>query len=167
MKRCLQILLVVLVGLLGWWAWRYFVVSEETRVQRVIARMQTLVEQTQGLRLAAGLENCVAQDYSDKLGANKTSLVEAIVGYRKMFATVTISISNLKITVAPLPANAPAPTPRTAEAEFDARVSGVTAGGGTATPAREDYSDHFHAKFRKTEAGWQMLSAESAKPLPL
>ena len=148
MKKIIKWLgVVVALTLVGWWLWAGYGVTEEKRVRKVIAKMQEAVERGGRVQMALALEGCIAQDFADRMGFNKTTVVEAVVGYRSQFDSVNIDISGLEINVAG----------DSAEAKFSARVVGNKSG------QSEQYSDQFRLTFKKTDVGWQMANAEGEK----
>ncbi len=152
MKKTLKWLgVVVALLLVGWWLWARYGVTEEKRVRKVIAKMQEAVERGGRAKMALGLEGCIAQDFADRVGLNKTMLIEALIGYRSQFDSVNIDISDLTITVTTAPTANDFPT---AEAKFAARLIGNKSG------QNDQYSDRFRLTFKKSDLGWQMTNAE-------
>ncbi len=164
MKRLVRITLVIAISaVVGWWLWSHYGISEEARVRRVIAKMQQLIERGEGLKLSWGLNDCIAHDYSDPWGMNKGTLVQAILGYRSQYEEVTIYITDLKIQVNPVST----PGGEIAEATFAVRVVGrAKSNASDSVLPAEQYSEQYHLTLRKSDIGWQMTSAESARTEP-
>lgn len=141
--------IAVLIALLGFWLWRHYGASDETRIRAVIGKMQRVIEAGEGVLMAAKLEPCIAPTYSDAAGMNKSQLIQYIVGYRSQLEAVSIYLTDLSITMQ---------DEGTAEATFSARLVGRVKGNVTES---EHYSDRFRLDFRKSDLGWQMTRSES------
>lgn len=137
--------LLLLAGL-AWWTWQRLFVTDETRIQRAIASMESAVEEGNLLRLEAG----IAQDYSDDHGLDKATLLGAVRSFRAQQDAIFIHISELRITVAP--------DRQTAQAAFIAKVLVKPKG---ALAESELRADRHRLSFRNTDQGWRMTRAES------
>ncbi len=71
MKWLKWILLAGVVAGFGWWLWQRVFVTDEQRVQRLLAKMVKAVETGNLLQLEAG----IAQDYTDDFGFDKSTII--------------------------------------------------------------------------------------------
>jgi hypothetical protein len=130
----------------GWWVWQRTAVTDEQRVQRALARLETAVEQRQWLRLEDG----VAHDYADAFGFDKAGVLLAVRAFRAQYDAVFIHLSDVVITVAP--------DRQTAEAAFIAKVLGTPRGALAETEIR---AERYRVRFRRTDQGWKLTAAET------
>ncbi|NQU10832.1 hypothetical protein HQ590_08585, partial [bacterium] len=138
--------LVVVLALVGRWAWQRWFVTDETRIRRQIGLMERAVEQGSLLRL----EGAIAQDYSDDVGLDKASLLGAVRAFRQQYGTIFIHLSDLTVTVAE--------DRQTAEAVFIAKVLAQPAGSVTSTEVRQE---RLRLYFRQRDRGWLLYRTES------
>jgi hypothetical protein len=146
MKWFLRIAGVVVLVLLGWWTWQRVFVTDEQRIQRLIASMEKAVETGNLFRLEAG----IAQDYSDDFGFDKSTVLGVVRSFRAQYDGVLILLSDLKVTVEP--------DHQRAQAVFIAKILAKPKGSLADSELR---NDRFRLTFRRTDQGWQMSHAES------
>jgi hypothetical protein len=141
----LRIAGALLVAGLGWWLFEHVFVTDEQRIQRLIASMAQAVEAGNLLKLEAG----IAQDYSDDFGFDKSTILGVVRTFRADYDRVTISISEMQIVVEP--------DHRRAYAGFTGEIVARPKG---STADAEVRGDRYRLSFRKTDQGWQMTRAE-------
>jgi hypothetical protein len=146
MKWLMRIFLVAALGGLGWWTWDHFFVTDERRIQKLIAAMERTVEQGQVLRL----EGAIAQDYSDDYGFDKTTLLAAVRSAHQQYSEVLIHITDMKITVAP--------DRQSAQAIFIVKILARQAGSVADTEIR---TERPRLHFRKSDQGWRLVRTET------
>ena len=137
--------LVVLV-LLAWWVREKFFISDETRVRRQLAVMTKAVQGSGMLTL----EGCIATDYRDDHGLERSTLIMAIRTYRMQYERLLIFLSELTVEMQP--------DGQTAKVAFIAKVLAQPRGG---LIDSEMFTDRFRVYFRKTDGRWLMYRAES------
>ena len=146
MKWLMRILLVAAVAGMSWWAWDHFFVTDEKRIQKLIATMEQAVEQGNVLRL----EGAIAPDYSDDYGFDKTTLLATVRSAHQQYSEILIHITDMKITVTP--------DHQTAQAVFIAKILARTAGSVTDTEIRTERPRlHLH----KGDQGWRLVRTET------
>lgn len=146
MKWIQRILLVAVAAGLVWWLWQRVFVSDETRIQRLIAGMESAVEQGNLLRL----EGAIAGDYSDDFGLDKSSLLAVVRSFRQQYDALFIHVADLSVTVEP--------DGQRAQAVFIAKVLAKARGATTETEVR---AERLRLFFRKTDDGWKLTRIES------
>jgi hypothetical protein len=145
MRWLTRFVVATLVAAAGWWLWQRVFVTDETRIQRLIAAMEQAVEAGNALRL----EGAIASDYSDDYGLSKSGLLQAAVAFRKQYDAVLIHISDLTVTIEP--------DRQRAQAVLIAKIL-VTRAGNAETDAR---AERVRLHFRKTDDGWKLTRLES------
>lgn len=140
-------ILVLIALLLGaWWIWSRVFVSDEARIRVQLLSMTRSVEQGSLLRL----EDAIANDYQDDLGADKSTLLGGVRAYRQQYDGLFIHLSDVTVTVEP--------DHQKAQAAFVAKVMAKPKGGGGETQL---FSDRFRLFFRKTDQGWKLYRTQS------
>ena len=146
MKWAVRIAVVAVAAFLLWRTWQWLFVTDEMRVKRQISVMTTAVEKGDALRLSDAL----ASDYSDNWGMDKSTLIGSAHAFRAQYDAVFIHIGDLTVTVDP--------DHQKAQAVFIAKVLAKARGSLTESEVREE---RFRLYFRKTDAGWKLIRAES------
>lgn len=139
--------LVALALVVGFWLlWERVLVTEETRIRRLIAQMERAVEQGNLLRLEAA----IASDYTDEHGLDKSALLALVRTYRQAYESVEIRVQQLQVALEP--------EGETATADFIATVLAKTS---VASGEQEERDAHVRLWLRKTNDAWKMRRAES------
>jgi len=141
-----RILIFVAVVLTAWWIWRRVFVSDESWIRLQLFSMTRAVEQGNLLRLAG----TIADDYSDSLGMDKSTLLGAVRSYRQQHEGLFVHLSDVTVTVEG--------DHRKAQAVFVAKVLVKPKGGADETQL---FSDRFRLFFRKIDQGWKLYRIES------
>jgi len=130
---------------LAWQGWQRFFVTDETRIKRLIATMANAVEKNKTLALA----DCIAGDYGDDRGLDKSTLLGAVRATRSQYDAMFIHISDMLIQIAD--------DRQKAQATLIAKVLTKRAGGGDT----ELNAERVRLFFRKTDDGWKLTRVES------
>jgi ketosteroid isomerase-like protein len=146
MKWAPRILLVAAVAGLAWWLWQRVFVTDETRVKRQIAAMESAVEAGNLLNL----EGAIAGDYSDDFGLDKSSLLGAVRSFRQQYDALFIHIQDMTVTIEP--------DHQKAQALFIAKVLAKAKGETAETEVR---AERLRLFFHKTNDGWKLTRLES------
>lgn len=146
MKWLWRIVLVGVAALIIWQVWQRVFVTDETRIKRQIAVMTSAVEKGNLLRLS----DVVATDYSDDSGMDKSTLLVEVRAFRSPYDSLSIHLSEVTVTVDP--------DHQKAHAEFIAKVIARNKGGSS---ENEVHSGQMRLFFRKDDAGWELIRAES------
>jgi hypothetical protein len=146
MKWLWRVVMVGVAALIIWQVWQRVFVTDEMRVKKQIAVMTSAVERGNLLRLS----DVVAADYSDDVGMDKSTLLVEVRAFRSPYDSLSIHLSELTITVDP--------DHQKAHAEFIAKVIAKSKGGSSDNEVRGGQMRLF---FRKEDAGWELIRAES------
>ena len=146
MKWLWRIVMVGIAALVLWQVWQRVFVTDETRIKRQIAIMTSAVEKPNLLRLS----NAIAADYSDDWGADKSMLLGGVSSFRAQYDAVFIHLSDLTVTVDP--------DHQKAQAVFIAKILAKAKGSLSESEVR---AERIRLFFRKNDAGWQLIRAES------
>ena len=146
MKRLKRIAGAGLALALIWWVSQRVFVTEEKRVRRALASLESAVETGNIFKLDAG----IAQDYTDTFGFDKPTAINAVRVFRAQHDSIFIHISDLTVTVEP--------DGQRAQAAFIAKILAKPKGALTESELR---TDRFRVTFRKTGQGWQLTGTES------
>jgi hypothetical protein len=141
-----RVVMVVVAALVIWRVWQRVFVTDEMRVKKRIAVMTSAVEQGNLLRLS----DVVAADYSDESGMDKSTLLVEVRAFRSPYDSLSIHLSDLTVTVDP--------DHQKAHAEFIAKVIAKNKGGSS---ENEVHGGQMRLFFRKDDAGWELIRAES------
>jgi hypothetical protein len=141
MKRLFRVLIVGVVAFVAWQIWQRVFVTDEKRIQKQIAVMESAVEKGNVLRLS----DAVASDYNDDWGMDKSSLLAAVHSFRAQHEALFIHISDLTVTIEP--------DHQKAQAVFIAKILAQEKGSVTQSEIR---ADRFRLYFRKTDQGWKL-----------
>jgi len=146
MRWLKRAVMAVAIVAFGWWFWQRFLVGDEARVRRQLFSMTRAVEQGNVLRL----EGALADDYSDSLGMDKSTLLGGMRAYRQQHEGLFIHLSEVTITVEA--------DHQKAQAVFVAKVLVKPKSGAGETQL---FSDRFRLFFRKSDQGWKLFRTES------
>ena len=146
MKWLLRIAMVGIAAFALWQVWQRVFVTDETRVKKQIAVMESAVEKGKLLQLA----DVVAADYSDDWGMDKSMLLGGVSSYRSQYDAIFIHLSDLTITVDP--------DHQKAQAVFIAKVLAKAKGSLSESEIR---SERFRLYFRKNDSTWKLIRVES------
>ena len=146
MKLILRIAGAAVIAFVLWRAWQWFFITDEIRVKRQISVMTRAVEKGDVLRLS----NALAADYSDDWGMDKSMLLGGVSSFRSQYDAIFIHLSDLTVTVDP--------DHQKAQAVFIAKVLAKAKGSLTESEVR---AERFRLYFRKNDAGWKLIRAES------
>ena len=146
MKWLVRIAVVAVAAFLLWRTWQWLFVTDEMRVKRQISVMTSAVEKGDTLRLS----DAVASDYGDDWGMDKSTLVGAARSFRAQYDTVFVHIGDLTVTVEP--------DHQKVQAVLIAKILAKAKGSLSESDVREE---RFRLYFRKTDAGWKLIRAES------
>lgn len=145
MRKYVWVVAIVLLAWMAWYGWQLFFVTDESRIRKLIATMQSAVEKNKMLTLA----DCIARDYGDDRGMDKSTLLAMVRGTRSQYDAMFIYISDMVIEI---PAGQ-----NTATATVVARILTKRAGGGDT----ELNAERVRLFFRKTDNDWLMTRVES------
>ena len=145
MKWLGRILGIVVVVLAVWWLKEKFLVTDETRIKRLIAAMTEAVEKSNLLKLS----DAVTSDFTDDHDLDKEKLIIGVRAFRMQYTAVFIHITDLTVQVAPGAV--------TGQATLVAKILTKAKDGGDT----ELNAERFRLTFRKTDAGWKLSRAES------
>jgi len=146
MKWLMRLVVVAIVAFILWRVWERVFVTDETRVRRQLSTMVSAVEKGDVLRLSDAL----AADYGDDYGMDKSMLLGAVHAFRTQYDAIFIHLSDLTVTVDP--------DHQKAQAVFIAKIIAKAKGSLTDSEVR---ADRFRLYFRKNDAGWKLIRAES------
>lgn len=146
LRWVLRALLVAGLVAVGWWVWDRFLIPDETKIRRQVLAMRDAVIQRNALRLS----DCIAQDYSDDFGLNKSTLLGVARQFRDQYDEVIVDIPELAVTVES--------DHQTARAALRATVVGFKGG-----VRQEPADDRLRLFFRKTDSGWKLTRIEAPK----
>ncbi|HUJ70616.1 MAG TPA: nuclear transport factor 2 family protein [Verrucomicrobiae bacterium] len=146
MKWLMRIVVVALVAFLVWQVWQRVFVTDETRVRRLLSTMVSAVEKGDVFRLS----DAMAADYSDDWGTDKSTVIGGVHAFRAQYDAIFIHLSDLTVTVEP--------NHQKAQAVFIAKIIAKAKGSLTDSEVR---ADRFRLYFRKDDAGWKLIRAES------
>jgi hypothetical protein len=146
MKWLLRIALVGIAAFALWQVWQRVFVTDETRVKKQIGVMVSAVEKGKLLQLS----DAVAADYSDDWGADKSMLLGGVSSFRSQYDAIFIHLSDLTVTVDS--------DHQKAQAVFIAKVLAKAKGSLSESEVR---AERFRLYFRKNDAGWKLIRAES------
>ncbi len=145
MKWLLRAAAVGLVAWLAWYGWQRIFVTDETRIKQLVATMVNAVEKNKTLVLA----DCVAGDYGDDRGLDKSTLLGMIRATRSQYEALFIHISDMAIQITD--------DRQKAQATLVAKVLTKRTGGGET----ELNAERVRLFFRKIDNGWKMTRVES------
>ncbi len=145
MKWLWRIAAAGLLVWLAWQGWQRVFVTDPTRIKRLIATMADAVEKNKPLVLG----DCIARDYSDDRGLDKSTLLAMVHATRSHYDAMFIHISDMVIQVAD--------DHQTATATLVARILTRRAGGGET----ELNAERVRLFFRKTDDGWKLTRADT------
>jgi ketosteroid isomerase-like protein len=146
MKWLLRIALIGIVAFALWQVWQRVFVTDETRVKKQISSMVSAVEKGRLVQLS----DAVAADYSDDWGADKSMLLGGVSSFRSQYDAIFIHLSDLTVDVDP--------DHQKAQAVFIAKVLAKAKGSLSESEVR---AERFRLYFRKNDAGWKLIRAES------
>ena len=146
MKWILRVAMVGIAAFVLWQVWQRVFVTDETRVKKQIAVMVNAVEKGKLLQLS----DAVAADYSDDFGMDKSMLLGGVSSFRSQYDAIFIHLSDLTVTVDP--------DHQKAQAVFIAKVLAKAKGSLSESEVR---AERFRLYFRKNDAGWKLIRAES------
>jgi ketosteroid isomerase-like protein len=146
MKWLLRIAMIGIAAFALWQVWQRVFVTDETRVKKQIATMESAVEKGKLLQLA----DAVAADYSDDWGMDKSMLLGGVSSFRSQYDAIFIHLSDLTVTVDP--------DHQKAQAIFIAKVLAKPKGSLSESEVR---NERFRLYFRKNDAGWKLVRVES------
>jgi hypothetical protein len=146
MKWILRIGVIGIAAFVLWQVWQRVFVTDETRVKKQIVIMESAVEKGKLLSLS----DAIAADYSDDWGADKSMLLGGVSSFRSQYDAIFIHLSDLTVTVDP--------DHQKAQAVFIAKILAKAKGSLTESEVR---SERFRLYFRKEDAGWKLIRAES------
>jgi len=146
MKWLLRVALVGIGIFALWQVWQRVFVTDETRIKKQIAVMENAVEKGKLLQLA----DAVAADYSDDWGMDKSMLLGGVSSFRSQYDAIFIHLSDLAVTVDS--------DHQKAQAVFIAKVLAKAKGSLSESEVR---AERFRLYFRKNDAGWKLIRAES------
>jgi len=146
MKWLLRIVIVGIIAFALWQVWQRVFVTDETRIKKQIAVMESAVEKGKLLQLA----DVVAADYSDDWGMDKSMLLGGVSSFRAQYDAIFIHLSDLTITVDP--------DHQKAQAVFIAKVLAKAKGSLSESEVR---ADRFRLYFRKNDSIWRLIRVES------
>ena len=139
---------LLLLALIGWWAWQKLTVTDEQRIRRTVGAMQRAVEKMNFL----SLDSYIAGDYHDDRGLDKSSLLAAVRVTRLQYSTFLVFLSDTTVTVDPDRQNA--------TVVFIAKVLATPRDGGAES---ELFTERFRLTFRKLDNAWKLTSTEVPK----
>jgi hypothetical protein len=146
MKWLLRIAVIGIAALVLWQVWQRVFVTDETRVKKQIAVMESAVEKGKLLQLS----DAVASDYSDDWGMDKSMLLGGVSSFRSQYDAIFIHLSDLTVTVDP--------DHQKAQAVFVAKVLAKAKGSLSESEVR---AERFRLYFRKNDSTWKLIRAES------
>ena len=146
MKWLLRIAVIGIAAFVLWQVWQRVFVTDETRIKKQIAVMENAVEKGKLLQLS----DAVAADYSDDWGMDKSMLLGGVSSFRSQYDAIFIHLSDLTVDVDP--------DHQRAQAVFIAKVLAKAKGSLSESEVR---SERFRLYFRKNDAGWKLIRAES------
>ena len=146
MKGLFRVLVVGVVAIVAWQIWQRVFVTDEKRIKKQIAVMESAVEKGSLLRLS----DAIAIDYNDDWGMDRSTLLAAVHSFRAQHDALFIHISDLTVTVDP--------DHQKAQAVFIAKILAKEKGSVTQSEIR---ADRFRLYFRKTDQGWKLVRTES------
>ena len=138
--------MVGMAALVIWQVWQRVFVTDETRIKKQIAAMTAAVEKGNLLRLS----DAIAADYSDESGMDKSTLLGEVSAFRSPYDSLSIHLSDLTVTIDP--------DHQKAQAEFIAKVIAKAKG---SSSENEVHGGQMRLFFRKDDAGWELIRAES------
>ena len=146
MKWLVRIAVIGIAAFVLWQVWQRVFVTDETRIKKQIAVMESAVEKGKLLQLA----DAVAADYSDDWGMDKSTLLGGVSSFRSQYDAIFIHLSDLAVTGDS--------DHQKAQAVFIAKVLAKAKGSLSESEVR---SERFRLYFRKNDAGWKLIRAES------
>jgi ketosteroid isomerase-like protein len=146
MKWILRVAMVGIAAFALWQVWQRVFVTDETRVKKQIAVMESAVKKGKLLSLS----DAVAADYSDDWGMDKSMLLGGVSSFRSQYDAIFIHLSELTVTVDP--------DHQKAQAVFVAKVLAKAKGSLSESEVR---AERFRLYFRKDDAGWKLIRVES------
>jgi hypothetical protein len=146
MKWVFYIFAVAGLAWVGWWTWQRVFTTDEMRVQRLLDTMVLAVEHGSLIKM----EDCLAGDYSDDFGLDKSGVIGALRSFRSRYDAVFVELSDQTITIDP--------DGQTALVVLLGKIR-VRPKGELADTVWQQ--DHFRLHFRKTNGGWKLTRTES------
>lgn len=146
MKWLLRIAVVVIVAFALWQVWQRMFVTDETRIKKQIAIMESAVEKGKLLQLS----DVIAADYSDDWGMDKSMLLGGVSSFRSQYDAIFIHLSDLTVTVDP--------DHQKAQAVFIAKILAKAKGSLSESEVR---AERFRLYFRKNDSTWKLIRVES------
>jgi ketosteroid isomerase-like protein len=146
MKWLMRVVVVGIAAFVLWQVWQRVFVTDETRIKKQIAVMENAVEKGKLISLS----DAIAADYSDDWGMDKSMLLGGVSSFRAQYDAIFIHLSDLTVTVDP--------DHQKGQAVFIAKVLAKAKGSLSESEVR---SERFRLYFRKNDAGWKLIKAES------
>jgi hypothetical protein len=144
MKRVLLIVIVVVAVVMLWQLGRRWLSSDDQLIRTLITTMQRAVERNKILTL----NDCIASDYTDEHGLDRSSLLAAVRATRSQYDIMFIQISDLILKINVMD--------QTAQAAFTVSVAGHRSGSGAKLTMD---GDHVQLFFRKADDEWKLVRA--------
>jgi ketosteroid isomerase-like protein len=147
-----RIALCAIIGVLGFFIYHRYFVSEEAKVRKVVMALKDAVEKNDRIKFS----DAIAVGYSDEWGWDKTTLIAGFSTIQQFYAEPKVNISELTVTVKGDEAEAAMFVEVTAK-DFRGSTQDLT------QELRGNIANRLRLKFTKTSDGWKLKSAESIK----